>query len=548
MTLTSQPRSGGQILVDALRINGIDTVYAVPGESFLAVIDALYLARDAIRFVTCRQEGGAGHMAEAHAKLTGAPGVCFVTRAPGATNVSIAVHTARQDSTPLIVFVGQVGRDVAGREAWQEIDYRAMFGQVAKWVDQIESAERIPEFVSRAFHVASSGRPGPVVLALPEDMLTDIVSVADCPRHRPGVAAPSRASLDEMAEALGRARRPLMIVGGGGWTRAASEDIAAFAETFDLPVACSFRRQDLLDNKNERFAGEAGLGMNPTLRARISEADLIIAVGPRLGETTTAGYTLLSAPRPVQTLVHVHADPEELGRVYCADVAVNAAPPAFAAAARALEAPGSSRWRNWTRAARAGYLAWSGAPSVEMPGGVDLGQVIVHLREALPADAIICNGAGNYTLWVQRFYRYRGLRTQLAPTSGVMGYGLPAAIAAKIVHPERTAVCFAGDGCFLMSGQELATAVLYGLNVLIIVVNNGVYGSIRMHQERRYPGHVWGTTLANPDFAALARSYGAHGETVERTEDFASALERARAADRPALIELRVSPDVLTPG
>ena len=546
MADTTHPRSGGQVLIDALRIHGTDTVYCVPGESFLAAIDALYESRNAVRLIVCRQEGGAAHMAEAHGKLTGAPGVCFVTRGPGATNASIAIHTARQDSTPLIVFVGQVGRDAMSREAWQEIDYRTMFGHIAKWVDQIESAERVPEYVNRAYHIATSGRPGPVVLALPEDMLTDVVSVADCPAFRRSFAAPAPEAIHEVTARLASASRPLMIVGGGGWTKEATDDVAAFAAAFDLPVACSFRRQDLIDNANDRYCGEAGLGMDPNLAARFKEADLILAVGPRLGETTTNGYALLSVPRPAQTLIHVHADPEELGRVYHADLPINASMPGFAAAVRGLARAEAPRWAEWTRAARADYLA-NLEPPASMPGDVDLGQVMVHLRETLPADTIVSNGAGNYTLWVQRFYRFRGLRTQLAPTSGTMGYGLPAAIAAKAVHPDRTALCFAGDGCFLMNGQELATAVQYGLNVLVIVVNNGMYGSIRMHQERHYPGNVWGTALTNPDFAALARAYGAHGELVERTADFSAALERARGSGKPALIELRVSPEALSP-
>ena len=547
--MTSSPlsaRTGGQILVDALRIHGTDTAYCVPGESFLAVLDALYLSRETIRLIVCRQEGGAAHMAEAHGKLTGEPGICFVTRGPGSTNASIAVHTARQDSTPLILFIGQVGRDAMGREAWQEIDYRHMFGDIAKWVDQIDDARRLPEYISRAFHVATSGRPGPVVLALPEDMLTDLVSVADAPRYRRSAAAPTQEAMDGLAAELARAERPLIVLGGGGWTREASADITAFAANFDLPVACAFRRQDLIDNHDERYVGEAGLGMDPRIAQRMRDADLVIAVGARLGETSTQGYTLLNVPRPAQRLVHVHADPEELGHVYQADVPVNASMPAFARAARALAPAGGARWAEWTRLARADQLDHI-RPPASMPGDVDLAQVMVQLRETLPADTIVSNGAGNYTLWVQRFWRYRGLRTQLAPTSGTMGYGLPAAIAAKLVHPERTALCFAGDGCFLMNGQELATAVQYGLNVIVIVVNNGMYGSIRMHQERHYPGHVWGTALSNPDFAALARSYGAHGETVMRTADFAAALERARGAGKPALIELQVSPEALSP-
>jgi acetolactate synthase-1/2/3 large subunit len=539
-------RTGGQILVDALRIHGIDTAYCVPGESFLAVLEALYQSRDAIRLVVARQEGGAAHMAEAHGKLTGEPGICFVTRGPGSTNASIAVHTARQDSTPLILFVGQVGRDAMGREAWQEIDYRHMFGHIAKWVDQIDDARRIPEYVNRAFHVATSGRPGPVVLALPEDMLTDVVQVADGPRYRRSAAAPTAQALEGLLTELARADRPLVVLGGGGWTSAACEDLAAFAQSFDLPVACAFRRQDLIDNRHPNYVGETGLGMDPRIAQRAKDADLIIAVGARLGETSTQGYELLAVPRPAQRLVHVHADPEELGHVYHADVPVLASMPEFARAARALRPERPGPWGDWTRAARADYLDHL-LPPVVMPGDVDLGQVMVQLGEALPADTIVSNGAGNYTLWVQRFWRYGGLRTQLAPTSGTMGYGLPAAIAAKLVHPERTVVCFAGDGCFLMNGQELATAMQYGANVIVIVVNNGMYGSIRMHQEKHYPGNVWGTALTNPDFAVLAQSYGAHGEVVTRTSEFATALERARHAGRPALIELRVSPEALSP-
>jgi acetolactate synthase-1/2/3 large subunit len=539
-------RTGGRILVDALVGHGVDTAYCVPGESYLAVLDALYQVRDTVRLIVCRQEGGAAHMAEAHAKLTGEPGICFVTRGPGSTNASIAIHTARQDSTPLIVFVGQVGRDATSREAWQEIDYRHMFGHIAKWVDQVDDARRLPEFISRAFHVATSGRPGPVVLALPEDMLTDLVDVADAPRYRRSSAAPAPDAMDALVRELEMAERPLLVLGGGGWTREASDDITAFAHRFDLPVACAFRRQDLIDNHDDHYIGEAGLGMDPRIAQRIRDADLVIAVGARLGETSTQGYALLDVPRPHQRLVHVHPDPSELGHVYHADVPVNAAMPAFARAARALAPRQPVPWSDWTRAARADQLEYI-EPPASMPGDVDLGQVMVHLRETLPADTIVSNGAGNYTLWVQRFWRYRGLRTQLAPTSGTMGYGLPAAIAAKLVHPERTALCFAGDGCFLMSGQELATAVQYQLDVLIIVVNNGMYGSIRMHQERHYPGNVWGTALTNPDFAALARSYGAHGATVTRTTEFPEALQRARAAGGPALIELQISGEALSP-
>jgi acetolactate synthase I/II/III large subunit len=538
-------RSGGQVLVDALRIHGADTAYCVPGESFLAVIDALYGAKDDIKLIVCRQEGGAAHMAEAHGKLTGKPGICFVTRGPGATNAAIGIHTARQDSTPLIMFVGQVGRDAMGREAWQEIDYRHMYGHIAKWVDQIDDANRIPEYVSRAFHVATSGRPGPVVLALPEDMLTDMVTVQDSPRYRSFENHPAPGAITELQAMLAQAKQPLVLLGGGAWSREASEDIARFAEAFNLPVACAFRRQDLFDNRHRNYIGEAGLGMDPNLAARIKAADLVIAVGPRLGETTTNGYALFAVPKPVQKLVHVHRDPGELGRVYCADLPIHAGMTEFAKAAAALEPSSAVPWSDWTASAREDYLNNLKHTPVERM--VDMGEVMQHVRETLPADSIITNGAGNYTLWVQRFYQYRGFRTQLAPTSGTMGYGVPAAIAAKLVHPERTVVCFAGDGCFLMNGQEMATAVQYGLNIIFIVVNNGMYGSIRMHQEKHYPERVHGTDLVNPDFAVLAQAYGISGERVERTEDFPAAFARARTAGRPALIELRTDPEIVSP-
>ncbi|WP_454689269.1 thiamine pyrophosphate-binding protein [Achromobacter aloeverae] len=545
-TATEAPsRTGGQILVDALRIHGVDTAFCVPGESFLAAIDAFYDAREAMRLIVCRQEGGAAHMAEAHGKLTGRPGICFVTRGPGATNASIGIHTARQDSTPLIVFVGQVARDCFGREAWQEIDYRHMFGHIAKWVDQIDDPRRIPEFISRAFHVAMSGRPGPVVLALPEDMLAEEAVVADAPAYRLAQAAPTPEAMAEIAEMLARSERPLMLLGGGGWTREASRDVGAFASAHDVPVACAFRRQDLLDNRHDCYVGEAGLGMDPRLAQRIVDADLILAVGPRMGETTTNGYALLEVPRPRQRLIHVHADPEELGRVYQADQGVNASVAAFAAQLARLPAPAERPWGEWRRQAREDYLR--NLEPTPMPGDVDLGAIVRHLRDVLPADSVITNGAGNYTLWVQRFYQYRGIRTQLAPTSGTMGYGVPAAIAAKLQDPARTVVCFAGDGCFLMNGQEMATAVQYGLNVIFIVVNNAMYGSIRMHQERHYPGRVCATDLHNPDFVTLAQAYGVAGERVLHTGEFAAAFERARNAGRPALIELRVSQDAISP-
>ncbi|WP_151446176.1 thiamine pyrophosphate-binding protein [Lacisediminimonas profundi] len=538
-------RTGGQVLVDALRNHGVDTAFCVPGESFLAVIDALYGARDDIRLVVGRQEGGVAHMAEAYGKLTGEPGICFVTRGPGATNAAIGIHTARQDSTPMIMFVGHVARDTTSREAWQEIDYRHMYGHIAKWVDQIDDARRIPEYVNRAFHIATSGRPGPVVLALPEDMLTDMVTASDTPRYQRVPYHPAPQSMSQLQAMLAEAEKPLVLLGGGAWTRGASDAIARFAENFDLPVVCGFRRQDLFDNRHPHYAGEAGLGMDPKLAARIKAADLVIAVGPRLGETTTNGYTLFDVPKPVQRLVHVHRDPNELGHVYHADLAIHAGMEEFGSAAADLPKPASTPWREWTQSACNDYQ--DNLKHSPVANGVDMGEVMQHLRDTLPADSIITNGAGNYTIWVQRFYQYRGVRTQLAPTSGTMGYGVPAAIAAKLVHPERTVVCFAGDGCFLMNGQELATAVQYGLNIIIVVVNNGMYGSIRMHQERHYPERVHATALNNPDFAALAQSYGATGICIERTEDFPAAFERARNAGKPALIELRTDPEVVSP-
>jgi acetolactate synthase-1/2/3 large subunit len=547
MSKQLKTRSGGEVLVDALRIHGTDTAYCVPGESFLAVIDALYGAKDEIKLIVCRQEGGAAHMAEAHGKLTGKPGICFVTRGPGATNAAIGIHTARQDSTPLIMFVGQVGRDAMGREAWQEIEYRHMYGHIAKWVDQIDDAARIPEMVSRAFHAATSGRPGPVVLALPEDMLTDMVTVADAPCYRTFEAPPTLAAMEELQSMLAQAKQPLVLLGGGAWSREAGDDIAHFAAAWNLPVACAFRRQDLYDNRDAQYVGEAGLGMDPNLAARIKAANLVLAIGPRLGETSTNGYALFDVPKSVQKLIHVHRDPGELGRVYSADLPINAGMREFARAVAALMPPSTMPWLDWTAAARKDYLYNLKHLPTGSTSHVDMGEVMQHVREALPADSIITNGAGNYTLWVQRFYQYRGFRTQLAPTSGTMGYGVPAAIAAKLVHPDRTVVCFAGDGCFLMNGQEMATAVQYGLNVIFIVVNNGMYGSIRMHQEKHYPERVHGTDLVNPDFAVLAQAYGIAGEVVEHTEDFPAAFARARAAGRPALIELRTDPQLVSP-
>jgi len=538
--------TAARALVDALLVHGADTAFGVPGESYLAVLDALVDVQDRLRMITCRQEGGAAYMADAYGKLTGRPGICFVTRGPGATNASVGVHTAFQDSTPLILFIGQVGRDALEREAFQEIDYRRMFGQMAKWVAQIDDAKRIPEFVSRAFHTATAGRPGPVVLALPEDMLHDPCPTPQPQRYRRVMPAPAPAAMAELAERLAAARNPLLILGGRGWDAQACADIRRFAESWQLPVACAFRFQDLFDNRHPQYVGDVGLGINPKLAARVREADLVLAVGTRLGESTTSGYELFAIPRPAQTLVHVHAGTEELGRVYAADLPINSGYPEFAAAAAALPPPARIAWEGSAAAGRDAYLAWSEPTTT--PGPLQMGEVMRHLRETLPEDAIITNGAGNYAIWVHRFYRYRGLGNQLAPSNGSMGYGTPAAIAAKLAQPEKTVVAFAGDGCFLMNGQELSTAVKYGANVVIIVVNNGMYGTIRMHQEKNYPARVLATDLANPDFAALARAYGAHGEVVEQTADFAPAFARALAAGKPALLELRIDPEALTPG
>jgi acetolactate synthase I/II/III large subunit len=545
MSAPESRRTGGQVLIDQLMIHGVDMAFGVPGESYLAALDALYDARNRIRFITCRQEGGACNMAEAYGKLTGRPGICFVTRGPGTTNASIGLHTAFQDSTPLLLLIGQVARDQAEREAFQEVDYRRMLGPLTKWVAEIDDARRIPELVSQAFHRATSGRPGPVALALPEDMLTELVETADAGPYSPVQAYPAPADLERMAVLLASAKRPLMIVGGGGWSKESAADITSFAEANSLPVGAAFRRQDIIDNLSPCYVGDVGIGINPKLADRVTGCDVLLVVGARLGEMTTSGYTLVDIPCPRQTLIHVHAGAEELGRVYQPALAINAGMAAFASAARALPAVTAPAWREWTAAARADYLAHIEVPRV--PGPVQMGEIVAFMRKRLAPDTILVNGAGNYSTWLHRFYTYRGFRTQLAPTSGAMGYGVPAAVAAKAVHPDRTVISWNGDGCFMMNGQELATAVQHGLAVVFVVVNNGMYGTIRMHQERHYPARTIGTDLVNPDFAALARAYGAQGETVTRTEEFAPALERALAAGKPALIEIRLDPEAITP-
>lgn len=559
-------RTGAQALVDSLLAHGADTGFGVPGESYLQVLDALHDVENRFRLVTCRQEGGAAYMAEAWGKLTGRPGICFVTRGPGATNASIGVHTAFQDSTPMILFVGQIARSATDREAFQEVDYRQMFGSLAKWVAQIEDARRIPEYVSHAFHAATSGRPGPVVLALPEDMLDDACMQAPTQSWRRVAASPSPAAMEELRQRLRGAQRPLVIVGGGGWTAAACADLQQFAERWALPVACAFRHQDLFDNLHPLYAGDVGLGIRPTLAARVREADLILAIGPRLGEATTSGYTLFDVPRPRQALVHVQPGADELGRVYAADLPILAGMQEFCAAAAAMpgfagpedSAPTTSQvdlgqdatppWREAAAAAHAQWLDWNTPPVGAEPSGAPaMDSLMTMLRARLPADAIVANGAGNYSIWVHRYLQWRQFATQLGPTNGSMGYGVPAAIAAAVAHPDRTVVAFAGDGCFLMNGQEMATAVRERARIRVIVVDNGMYGTIRMHQEKHFPGRVFGSSLGQPDFAMLARAYGAWGERVEREDQLETALDRMMAVDGPALLHLLVDPEIITP-
>jgi acetolactate synthase I/II/III large subunit len=545
-------RSGGQILVDALIAHGVSKTFGVPGESYLPILDGIHQRHGQIEFVTCRHEGGAAFMADAYAKMTGLPGICLVTRGPGATNASIGVHTAFQDSTPMILLIGQVGRDMLEREAFQEIDYRRMFGQMAKWVAQIDDAARIPEFMARAFQMATSGRQGPVVLALPEDMLEDQVMVEDSPPFQRVPMSATPRQIEEVLHLLGNAKRPMIILGGSGWTRQSANDIVHFAEQNELPVACEFRCQDIVDNGHPNCVGEVGIGANPRLTDRIRNADVLLVLGSRLGEVTTNGYSLLRAPVPQQKLIHIYPDVNELGRVYAGALLICADAPSFAHAIKPEKLP-SVVWKTSVKAAKDDYEGWQSRPVLlaDEPGELDLWQMIRHLQNTLPADTILTNGAGNFTVWAHRFWKYGGLRTQLAPMSGAMGYGLPAAVAAKIADRGRTVVAIAGDGDFLMNGQELATAVEQRLGIIVIVFDNAMYGTIRMHQERRYPGRVAGTELENPDFAALARAYGAEGFYVQTNAQFVEALTQAvrfaAEESRPALIHLRTSRELLSP-
>ncbi|WP_158803440.1 thiamine pyrophosphate-binding protein [Acidisoma sp. L85] len=539
------PRTGGQLVVDCLLAQGVEHVFCVPGESFLAVLDALH--GTPIALTVCRQEGGATMMADAVGRLTGRPGIAMVTRGPGATNASPGVHIARHDSVPLILFVGQIARDMKGRGAFQEMDFNAVFGTMAKWVVEIEDAARIPEILSRAFHVAMQGRPGPVVISLPEDMLTDVALAFPGARVEPVETAPSASQLSALHDLLEQAKKPVLLLGGAGWTVDSIARLRGFIERYDLPVFTTFRRATLLSGDHPNYGGELGIGPNPKLRARIEAADLVLMFGTRMAEIPSQGYTLFDIPTPRQKMVHVHADAAELGRVYHPALAIQATAVGLAEGLTLLSPVRDIPWRKETQQARADFLAWTSiAP--KLPGSVQYGEVMVWLRDRLPPDAIVTNGAGNYTIWVQRFLRFRSFGSQLAPISGSMGYGLPAAVGAKRIQPGRMVVCFAGDGCFLMNGQEFATAVQYDLPIIVIVVDNGMYGTIRMHQERHYPGRVSGTDLRNPDFAGYARAFGGHGEKVERTEDFEAAFERAFASGLPSIIHLIVDPEALTPG
>jgi len=549
-------RLAGHALVEALVAQGVHTAFGVPGESYLAVLDGFHQHREQIRFIACRQEGGAAFMAEAQGKLSGRPGICFVTRGPGATNASIGLHTAFQDSTPMVLFIGQVASDQRDREAFQEVDYRQMFGPgtlgMAKWVGEVQDADRLPEYINRAFHTALQGRPGPVVLVLPEDMLTTPTRAPVLPRAEPAQAWPAPGALRELRRLLLAAQRPLVIAGGSGWDAEGARALQRFAENWQLPVGNAFRFQDTFDNRHPLYAGDVGIGINPKLAQRVKDADLIIALGVRLGEMTTGGYTLIEPPRPKQTLVHIHAGAEELGRVYAADLLLQSAMASAAKALESLAAPTSLPWADWAQAANADYAANQVAPAV---APMDMAVVMKTVQRLAPDDTVYTNGAGNYSGWLHRYVRYPGLqhhgRTQLAPTSGAMGYGFPAAVAAALLHPERTVVNVAGDGDFLMTGQELATATGYGANrgagrLVSIVVDNGTYGTIRMHQEREYPGRVSGSDLYNPDFAAMARAFGWRARFVDRTEDFEAALAEALQPGAPMLIHLKLDADVST--
>ena len=536
-------RNGGQLLVACLKSLGATTAYGVPGESYLAVLDALHDTSGVLDFVLCRNEGGAGFMAAAHGKLTGQPGICMVTRGPGASNASIGVHTARQDSSPMILFVGQVGTGQRDREAFQEVNYRQFHGAIAKWAVEIDQVERIPELVSRAWATALSGRPGPVVVALPEDMLTSLTDAAPCDPVIIPEAAPAPETISALENELSNAQRPLIIAGGGGWSDDGARALQGFAEANDIPVVVAFRWQDLIDNLSDIYAGDAGVGMFPQTRKLICEADLIVAVNIRFGEMVADAWSLMDVPNPAKRIVHVHASDAEIGKIYAAHVPIHSGPNNFSRAVENVHVKGN--WASWRAEARAGYLAYVDAPA--QPGDVDMVEVMAHLRDVLPDDVIITNGAGNFATWPGRFLRYGPRQRLVAPQSGSMGYGVPAAIAAKVNHRDRLVVCFAGDGDFQMNCQELGSARQANAQPVILIINNGTYGTIRMHQEKTYPGRVSGTEIENPDFAMLATAYGFHGERVETTADFPAAFERARTSKTGAVLDLNVSAQSLSP-
>ena len=537
-------RTAAEVLVDQLVRQGVRHVFCVPGESYLAVLDAF---RDrAIAVTVCRQEAGAAIMAEAVGKATGRPGVCFVTRGPGATNAMHGIHVAQQGSTPLIMFVGQIERGVRGREAFQELDYRAVFGSMTKWTDEIDDPSRIPELVSRAFHTAMNGRPGPVVLAVPEDMLVERVSVADAPPVAAIETTPGKADMSRLGAMLDEAHAPILILGGTRWTIEACAAVRHFAERYVLPVATSFRRLPLFDALHPNYAGDLGIGTNPALLARSKAADLVIVAGGRLGDIPSQGYTLFDIPKPGCRFVHIHPEPSELGRVYAADLAINASPVGLASVLDGLSPRPAPAWTGSAETAHAEYLAWSEV-ATNQPGGVNLGVIMVWLRETLTAETILCNGAGNFAAWIHRFYRVRRFGSHIASTSGSMGYGVPAAVAMQRLHPAATVVCVSGDGDFLMNGQEFATAVQYELPIIVLVCDNGIYGTIRMHQEREYPGRISATNLRNPDFAAYARAFDGFGAIVEATDDFPAAFEAARASGKPSILHLKIDPDAILP-
>ncbi len=538
-------RTGGEVLIDQLAVHGVRHVFCVPGESYLAALDAFY--DSPIALTVCRHESTAAMAAEAVGKATGRPGIAFVTRGPGATNASAGVHIARQDSTPMILFVGQVARSMRDREAFQELDYRAVFGSLAKWATEIDDPARIPEMVSRAFHTACNGRPGPVVIALPEDMLSERVNVTDARPFEPADIWPGAGDMERLQKMLWSARRPIALIGGSRWSESACTAFARFADRFALPVATTFRRSHLFDALHRCYAGDLGIGPNPKLLARIKHADLVLLIGGRLGEMPSQGYTLFDIPEPQTTLVHVHPGAEELGRVYHPALAINASPTAFCAALEGLQPPKPITWDGECEAAHADFLAWT-EQATPLPGAVNLGEVMIWLRQNLPEDAIITNGAGNFAAWIHRFYRFRRYATQVGPTSGSMGYGFPAALAMKVLHPRRTVVCIAGDGDFLMTGQDFATAVQYELPVIVLLADNRLYGTIRMHQEREYPGRVIATELRNPDFVAYARAFGGFGVLVEKTADFPAAFAQATASGKPSIIHLKLDPEAITPG